>query len=41
MRNETRAEKLARQRDEYLAWARTATSDEPPGDLGTPPPEKK
>lgn len=38
----TREERLARQRDAFLEWARTATSDEIPGDLGvedTPPSE--
>lgn len=37
-----RAERLRRQREAFLAWARTADSDEPPGDLGQPsvPPDK-
>lgn len=30
----TREERLARQRDAFLEWARTATTDEIPGDLG-------
>lgn len=35
---ETRQEKLRRQREAFLAWARTATSDEPPGELTPPQP---
>jgi hypothetical protein len=31
-----RAERLRRQREAFLAWARTATTDEPPADLGQP-----
>lgn len=31
---DTRAEKLRRQREAFLDWARTADSDEPPADLG-------
>ncbi len=30
----SREERLARQRDAFLEWARTATTDEIPGDLG-------
>lgn len=39
---ETRQEKLRRQREAFLAWARTADSDDPPADLGQPsvPPGK-
>ena len=35
---DTRAEKLRRQREAFLDWARTATTDEPPADLGQPQP---
>lgn len=41
---ESRSERLRRQREAFLDWARTATTDEPPPELGMtppPPPPKK
>lgn len=35
-----RAERLRRQREEFLRWARTADSDEPPADLGQAPSDR-
>ena len=32
----SRSEKLAAQRDAFLSWARTATTDEPPAELPAP-----
>jgi hypothetical protein len=33
----SRAERLARQRDAFMYWARTATTDDPPAELPDPP----